>query len=89
MTYELRGNFETHECVDRIGIGENILPGSVILCQLTMIVLEEIFHSLEFYYFEYSTGIMPENFNAFWGNQMFGMKVISSNSIFNIDNWLI
>ena len=72
MTYDLREIFETHECVDRIGNGENILPGSVILCQLTMIALEEI-----------STGIMPENFNAFWGNQMFGMKVIS---IFIIDN---
>jgi hypothetical protein len=69
--------------VDRIGNGENILPGSVILCQLTMIALEEFFHSLKFYAFEYSTGIMPENFNAFWGNQMFGMKVIS---IFIIDN---
>ena len=54
MTYDLREIFETHECVDRIGNGENILPGSVILCQLTMIALEEI-----------STGIMPENFNAF------------------------
>ena len=72
MEFEVRGDFESYHYADRIGIGEQIFTGTSQLCRLTMGIAEELFKLIEFTAFEISDGVMPVNFEAFWGNSLFG-----------------